>query len=216
MLFLLPVSLCRAQPKEWLEIRIDSVSVDDSQAAGRDFRIHFRIRNIADTNVSFFLETNQVMPNGSSSLSNKPFYRIWQGETLMDVSGIFDSWTRNNPPADLIMIDTIASRGEPWSRDDYDAYRRKSIRESRQRLASGESIDLTTTLRWDRERYIQHDEFEYYLDEQMPHYIEIGVNLLREEHRDHFTEAEFAELMAEPHFIRGWYISEKVFLDFGK
>lgn len=211
LVFLISVSGF-AQRKDKLEIRIDSVSTENTDNT-RNFTLHYHIRNLTSEAVSFFLETAQILPNASSSQSNKPFYRLYQEKNMLDIWGIFEPWNRPDNREYITMIDTVNTIGR--TREEFLEVRKKEIRNSRLRLEPNGTLDLTHILRWDKERYFQHDDLEYYLDEKLPHSIEIGVNLLREEFKDTFTEAEFEELMSDQTLIRGWYMSNRVPIDFG-
>lgn len=201
-----------AQQKEMLRIQIDSVNVYNRNGI-RNFTFFYRIQNLTDQPVSFYLIPGPIQPNASSSLSNRPFYRFYQEDQLIDIWGIFEPWNRPNPQGPMQIIDTTAVE-EVVSFDNFIEERRKTLRDSRHTLAPKASLTFFGTLQWDGQRYFQHDDLEYYLDENKPHFIEIGINLLREELRENFTEADFATLLADPTLIRGWYMSNRVPLDF--
>lgn len=215
VLFLLLVSCGYAQQKEKLDVRIHSLGRTASSQGGYDFSIEYHIVNRTADTLSFFLE-NQLQPNASSSLSNKPFYRIYQNNTMIDIWGIFEPWIRpdaeTNVNARMIFRDTMTPGY--WTRERYEEIKRREVRGSIQKLGPGRTLSITWRLHWDGMRYFRHDELEYYLDENLPHSIEICLNLLREEHAKYFTDEEFKAIQNDPNFIRGWYASEKVPLDF--
>lgn len=212
VLCFLCVSLVCAQQKEKLQLRIDAIDVRNQDGV-RSFTLHYSLENLTDRPLSFFLITGTILPNASSSLSNRPFYRLYQEKDLIDIWGIFEPWNRPNAESTIQMRDTTGV-DEAAAYAKFREEQKQAVRNSRHTIGPGEILRFEGTLRWDGQRYFQHDDLEYYLDEQKPHYIEIGITLLRDELEPYFTDAEFQELLHDPTQTRGFYLSNRMPLDF--
>ena len=69
-------------------------------------------------------------------------------------------------------------------------------------------------LLWRKDRYFKHDDIEFYLAENTPHYFEITVNLMKEPFRDMLTKVEYNAIMDDENFIRGVFVSNKTEINF--
>lgn len=203
--------LCPAQQLPLLQLQIDSIATDNSQKELRRFHLYFRISNLTEEPLSFFLNPRRIEANAVSSLSNTPFYRLYQKDEMIDVAGVFESWHREQ----IREVDPKIKYIER-SADEYQKRRAEDISGNIQRLDPQETRHFCATLNWDKERYFTRDVYEYYLDAKDKHYIEIAVNLLREEFKPYLSERALNDVTANDCFIRGWYLSNKVEIDFSE
>jgi len=81
-------------------------------------------------------------------------------------------------------------------------------------LKPKQKIAYTKNLIWDKKRYLKFDENEFYLDEKTPHYFELTINLMKEQFKDLLEPEEFQTIMNNPNFIKGWFISNKMEINF--
>ncbi len=211
LLFLLAVFTsfcCFAQQKELLELKIDSVITENLQKSRRQFHLYFHIKNLTGDPLSFFLNPEDLQANAVSSMSNMPFYRLYQDHNLMDISGVFDNWQREG-------VHTYTEfRG--FTDEEYRKFRSENISRNILKLEPHATKLLCVTLSWDKQRYFKEGDLEFYLDEKAKHYIEIAVNLLKEEFSDYLKKDQLEAVTTDHCFIRGWYLSNKAALDFSE
>jgi hypothetical protein len=192
-----------AQHNDVLELGIDSIVTDRSHESSRQFHIYFHIRNRTGDPLSCFLNPQRLQANAVSSMANTPFYRLYQEKELLDIAYVFDGWRRR-----AVTERHVASE---HSRD-----LAKDIFENVLHLPPYAVRQFCVTLEWDKQRYFREGDLEFYLDERASHYIEIAVNLLKEEYAGYLKESQLAALSADSCFIRGWYLSDKMPIDFGE
>jgi hypothetical protein len=89
-----------------------------------------------------------------------------------------------------------------------------SIMKSIIKLKPKESKFYSAEVIWDKKRYFKIDDNEFYLNEDMPHFIELTINLMKEEFKDKIINEEFEKIIINPNFISGWFISNKVEINF--
>ena len=58
---------------------------------------------------------------------------------------------------------------------------------------------------WNKNRYYKQDDNEYFLNEKENYFIEIFINLGKEEFKNNLTEKQFSEIMNNKNFIKDNY-----------
>lgn len=91
---------------------------------------------------------------------------------------------------------------------------KKYIIKNIQEMKPNETREYSTTFNWDKNRYFKNDVMEYYIDENEPHFFELHMNLMKEELLSNFSEEEKNEILKDKNFIKGWFTSNKVEINF--
>lgn len=201
-----------------LELKIDSVTSIDASAKQRKFTIQYHIENRTNTIVSFLLNTKSIKSNTTNSLSCSPSYRLYQENVIIDADNIFN--TINIQESIQKMITEL--RSNKGKLDEYLAAEGKKIKEQNSKniiksiikLNPNERRNYTITLDWDINRYIQYFDNEYYLDEKSTHYIDLHINLFKEELESKLLSDDFKIIKEDKTIIKGWLQSNKMEINF--
>ena len=57
-----------------IDVKIDSITSDDSNPKRRQFKIAYHIENLTNNDISFFLRPNTLIANAAASLTLFPIY----------------------------------------------------------------------------------------------------------------------------------------------
>ena len=218
-----------------IELKIDSITSTDSIPSERKFTVNYHIKNLTDKEVSFFFDSTILIPNQSASMSKHISYKLFQKEEVLNISGLFMTkklrnfstlieQTINQKEKDSIILKFMKDEiGIDMKKDieelkkDENYFLKKSnkeLLESIFKLNPYQKITFTKTLNWDKKRYYKIEEDEYYINEDMPHYLELSINLIKEGFKEQLEKKEFEKIMANPNFIKGWFTSNKMELNF--
>ena len=91
---------------------------------------------------------------------------------------------------------------------------KKTIKASIITLKPREKISYTKILYWNKTRYYKIDENEFYLDEIKPHYIEFSITLTDDDFSKNLYSKNSEALLQNLHFIKGWFTSNKLEINF--
>lgn len=221
-----------------IEIKIDTITSSDSIPDERIFTVNYHIENLTDSEISFFLNPNGMTPNARASMSKNVNFKLFQNEEIIDIDDIFttkasklyEEGMRNAKTEDeknaimtkffednlKINLDSINIEAEKHQFDEnYDKQeKQKWFSESTIKLKPKEIKHYSHQLEWFKNRYFKIDAIEYYLDEKTPHYFEISINLMKAEFKNQLTEEDFQTIMNNKNFIKEWFTSNKVEINF--
>lgn len=88
MAMLLCVSAFAQRP---VSMVLDSVNIVKSDANYRMFNVCYHLTNQSGKPITFFLNTNLLVPVVSSSMSHSPHYKLYMNGKSVDVSGVFEA-----------------------------------------------------------------------------------------------------------------------------
>lgn len=221
-----------------IAIKIDSITSFDSIPDERIFIIKYHIENLIDTEISLFLNPNGMTSNAMASMSKNVIYKLFQNNELIDIDNVFtnrvskvhneamkNAKTEEEKNALLtkffkenskINLDSLNKESEKhkFDEDYYKQQQKKWLLESTIKLKPKEIKQYSLKLEWFKNRYFKIDDIEYYLDEKIPHYFELSINLMKEEFKDQLSAEEFQKIMNNKSFIKGWFTSNKMEINF--
>lgn len=221
--------------QQTLEVKIDSIITDNSNPAERKFTINYRLSNHSDSPISFFLRPEGLISTKTGSLSNCPFYKIYEGDKFMDLGPVFERAGKGPEgsrikfhPTDEDKNSEIAKQLKyyydlpdsliaAYKKDGYLSsldFKPRKLMEDMFTLQPGETKTFRKFAYWDKDKYFLNDQNEFYLDGNSKHYIEITLILIKDHFKDRLTEEEYAAIMANEHFLKGVYVSNKAEIDF--
>lgn len=217
---------CSAQNNP-ITIKIDSItSKDSSEFQDREFTISYHIENQTANEISFFLNTNSFMPNAYSSMGFATTYKLFQNENQVDAVRIitnkrtnsFSDRNNNKSVINFIRVnhDSIQLEIKKHKMDSLYFFQKKNkaILSAIFTLKPKETKVFTQTLYWNKERYTKNEDLEYYFDEDSHYYLELELTLLKNEYRDRLTQKELEAIVNNPNFIKGYFYSNKVAMNF--
>lgn len=198
-----------------LDLKIDSISGDDRDLVERIFTIHYHLENLTDEKVRFFLETNSIVPSTGGSGTSFPFYKIYENDAFLEIGSVFSGWglTEINQEG-MVEMEKGFFRVTHQKKLD-------SIRESK-RYIQNKIITMTPrevkkfsmNFYWDRNRYYQNHDMEYYLDEKANHFLEITMVMQKAIYKNELPEAFFDEITTDVNFTEGVFTSNKIKINF--
>ena len=202
-----------------IELKIDSITNSNTDD-GRIFTLHYHITNLTQKPISFVLNTKSLIPIGTGSLNPSVYYKLYENEISIDVTGVFNDenetrFFKNKAEFDTYR-DSLMNYRKNLTPEQLLQLKKVKFLENIQELASNKTIHLTKILIWDKQRYHKNDDIEYYIEEKEKHFIELHINLMTEELLMSFTEAEKKELLKDKTLTKGWFTSNKVEIDLGE
>ncbi|RYE51937.1 MAG: hypothetical protein EOP48_17560, partial [Sphingobacteriales bacterium] len=78
-----------------LELKIDSIVADDSDAYERKFAVHYYLENLTDDKLLFFQDLNEITPSTSGSSIEVPYFKIFEENTLIE-RNVFNGWSNQS------------------------------------------------------------------------------------------------------------------------
>jgi len=202
-----------------IELKIDSITNSNTDD-GRRFTLHYHITNLTQKPISFVLNTKSLIPIGTGSLNPSVYYKLYENEISIDVTGVFNDenetrFFKNKAEFDTYR-DSLMNYRKNLTPEQLLQLKKVKFLENIQELASNKTIHLTKILIWNKQRYHKNDDIEYYIEEKEKHFIELHINLMTEELLMSFTEAEKKELLKDKVLTKGWFTSNKVEIDLGE
>jgi hypothetical protein len=214
LLFLCLNAFSQSKP---LELKVISLTEIDS-IGERTYSLDFSISNKTDKTIHFILNTENLIPIGSGSMNPSVYYKIYENENSIDVRSIFTGKrTRmyfKNETEMQKYNDSIQTAFTNRTPEMMLEESKKATLKNIQELKSGETLNYSSTFRWDKNRYFKNDVMEYYIDEKEPHFFELHINLMKEELLSKFSQEEQNEILKDKNFIKGWFTSNKVEINF--
>jgi hypothetical protein len=205
-----------------LAMIIDSIVSNDLTPNQRKFTITYHLQNLTNNPISFILNTNTIRPNATSSMSYSPAYRLYQGDEIINSVSIFNTKTAKEKFEKIKKdIDSKSVQSKNESRTNVYDYIEKRKNEMSQNILSSiiklgpkEIKEFSTTLDWDKNRYSEYFDNEYYLDEKETHYFDLSVNLMKEEFKERVSSEDFKKIIEDKSIIKGWVQSNKMEINF--
>ena len=200
-----------------LELKIISLTEIDS-ASDRTFSLDFSISNKTDKTIHFILNPEGLIPISGGSMRPNPYYKIYEKETSIDISNLFTgrkvSRTFKNEEDFKKHQDSLFEVIKNKTLEELVKENKASTIKNIQEMKPNETREYSSTFRWDKNRYFKNDVMEYYIDEKEPHFFELHINLMKEELLSKFSEEEKNEILKDKNFIKGWFTSNKVEINF--
>ena len=200
-----------------VEIKINSLKAINEENT-RSFILTYTISNLTDKTINFILNPNSIIPIGAGSLNPSVYYKIYENESSIDVSGVFSiGGQRKSFKDDKEMekySDSIVNLFKNKTLEILEKERKERISNNIQELKPKEEKHYEAVLNWDKKRYFRNDVMEYYISETAKHYFELHINLMQDELLSTFTKVEKTELLKEKNIVTGWFSSQKVEIDF--
>lgn len=213
---LFPISLF-SQTKP-LSFELDAITHADSTASERIYTLEYHITNKSDKAVSFVLDAEKLIPINGGSQSHKMYFKIFENEKEVDMDHIFDNKFKREMIFSKRYEDKTQEEIEKISHEESMEYFRKQISESIMssiiRLKPNEIKKFKAKLYWNRERYRKQGDIEYYINETGPYFIELSFNLMTDEFENKLSPEEFQTIRSDQSFIKGWYTSNKMEINF--
>jgi hypothetical protein len=205
-----------------IQIVIDSIIYTDlNEQKSREFSIFYTIKNNSNNKVSFFLNTKSIFPSVESSLRYSPTYTLFQNDKEVQLSKIFtrkiatSNGLDSNNTIDEILNkskDSLLIELEKYRKDSmyYQNKKNKALMQSVFNLHPNESKQYNQKLYWNKNRYIQNQDLEYYFNEQDLYFLRIELTLMKKEFSNILTPQQLELVLENPNFISGNYYSNKL------
>ncbi len=214
IIFFLLISITVLGQSKPIELKIDSLTSSNTDDGRRKFTLQYHITNLSDKSVSFVLNTNSLIPIGAGSLNPAVYYKLYENESSVDVSGIFTTTKGTRYFKDEAEYkrfeDSMTIALKNRTPEDKAQKRKALFLNNIQTLKANETKHFTEELIWDKKRYHRNDVIEYYIQENEKHFFELHINLMAEELMMNFTEEEKKELLKDKALTKGWFTSNKV------
>lgn len=105
-----------------LELRIDSIKTEDA-AKERKYTIVYHLTNLTDKKLSFFQKPENLISNNGGSMSNCPYYKIYEGDKFLNLGTVFNRPDKSNPHPNRIEINskdkTKNAEAMKWLRENF-------------------------------------------------------------------------------------------------
>lgn len=234
LLLIISASFLQAQT---LKLKINSIVFKDSIPEEREFIINYEIENLSTEKVSFFLNPKEITSNDYGSMSNKPSYKIFQGEEQINPGEVLNSYRnlgglgfeenlknlKGNPEElkkylkERLNMDLDSMRAD-FKKPESEKFKRqnKILMKDVFQLNPKETKLISKTLYWDKKRYYLNGQNEFYLDEKTKHFIVLTMILLKSEFKTKLTETQFNNIMSDKNFLNTVIVSNKMEINFSE
>lgn len=210
-----------SQEKE-LKIELAPIKSYDSTATERVFWVEYTIENISDKEIAFFLLEDQFFSTQASALQPIVSYSVFQNNKLFEVGSIFTSYRKYfNSQADFELYQKqnqqkINEEIENAKTDSTYFLKKSSaeLMKSIKTLKPKEKLTQNKVLFWNKKRYFKQHDLEYYLNEDNLYHFQLNFVVLKEEYKAKLTPQDFIKIENNPNFIKGWFTSNKVEINF--
>lgn len=203
-----------------VEIKIDTLTTSTDLYKERSFKLKYTIINRTDKTIYFILNPNALIPIGGGSLNPSVYYKVYEKESSIDANRILSIKTDSKNFKTQREVekhqDSIRQAFENKSLETIEKERKERLGNNIQELKPNEKKQYQATLLWYKERYFRNDAIEYYISETDKHYFELHINLMKEELISGWSETDKQELLKKKNFVKGWYTSNKVEIDFSE
>lgn len=206
--------ICLSANAQKLDLKIDSIAVNDDDVAERVFVVHYHLENLTNENLRFFLDTTTIVPSTGGSGTNFPFYKMYENDTFLEIGNVFSGSNRSEFNFEEMNVDSLIATFQ--KKIESMQSQKQSILDKMITMTPREIKKFSIDFYWNRNRYYQNQDTEYYLEEKAQHFIEITAVLQKNSYKKVLPEAFFSEITADPYFIEGVFTSNKYQLDFGK
>jgi hypothetical protein len=220
-----------------LKLKINSIVFRDSISEEREFTINYEIENTSTDKVSFFLNTNGITSSETGSMSNKPFYKIFQGEEQINLGTVFNLYRNLGGSGFEENLKNLKGHDEELKKylkerlnmnidsmlAEFNKPESEKLKNQNEilmkdlfQLNSRETKSISKVLYWDKKRYYLNGQNEFYLDEKTKHYLELTLILLKSEFKTKLTETQFNTIMSDKNFLNAVIVSNKMEINFSE
>jgi hypothetical protein len=203
-----------------IEIKIDSLSILNSNETERKFVLHYHLTNLNNKPITFILDPKEVIPIGAGSLRPNVYYKLYENDTAIEANGILTGNSNIRyfkSEADYTRyIDSVDTYIKSRTPEQLSQIKKEGFLEHIQNMEANQTKHFRSILVWDKRRYHRNDVIEYYIEEKEKHFIELHINLMTEELLMSFSEAEKKELLKDKTLTKGWFTSNKMEIDLGE
>ena len=229
ILFILYSSLSFGQKP--LEIIIDSITSYDSIANIRKFTVNYHIQNTSDKEVKFIncsypmtnfypdvnkLKVYSVIVENDKyirlNILNKNIRQMQHLDSLDNAESaearakIMLAYIKNRPRDTIKMKEEVARRRKindfEYVKSAIHTFQPKEVR------------TFTETFYWNKRRYFKVDDLEYYIDEKEPYYLELSMVFYKKDFQYFFPEEDYKKMKDNPNFLEGYYVSNRMEINF--
>lgn len=223
-----------------IDVKINAITQDDSDAKTRVYNINYQIENKTNNPVSFFLTPNTLIANAASSMTLFTVYKIYINGILTPLDGPFfekegiDWITKlrgikdyTTPEAKEIIRNTVEefkaknklivdnyTKNGGKSIDENWILANQQLLESKITLKPKETRIFTIETNWNKDRYFKQDDLEYYLDEKDNYEFEITLSLQKDNFKSKLSINEYQKIEKDTNFIQGNFVSNKIEINF--
>lgn len=220
-----------------LKLKINSIVFKDSIPEEREFIVNYEIENLSSEKVSFFFNPNEITSSETGSMSNKPFYKIFQGEEQINPGEVLNPYRNlgglgfeenlknlKENPEELkkylkerlnMNIDSMLAE---FNKPENEKLKNQTeiLMKDLFQLNPRETKSISKVLYWDKKRYYLNGQNEFYLDEKTKHYLELTLILLKSEFKNKLTETQFNTIMSDKNFLNAVIVSNKMEINFSE
>ena len=154
-----------------------------------------------------------------------PTYTLFQNDKEVQLSKIFtrkittpNGLDSNNTIDEILnkSKDSVLIELEKYRKDSmyYQNNKNKALMPSVFYLDPNESKQYNQKLYWNKNRYIQNQDLEYYFNEQDHYFLRIELTLMKKEFSNILTPQQLELILENPNFISGNYYSNKFEINF--
>lgn len=220
-----------------LKFEIDSVNVNKTNIKSHRYTIFYKAINLTNKPLTFFLLPNSMIANAASSMTLFPIYRIYQNDVLTELDGPF----YENYPGELTeedlsetkqlsakqindliekqtrrinLILEMYKKNGGTSTDLEWIIQNDRLRSSKMVLMPNEIRSLNIKTSWNKKRYFNQDNLEYYLNKNDKYEIELTFDLKRDLWKNTISDKEFKEIQSNKSIIQGVFKTNKIAIEF--
>lgn len=190
-----------------LELKIETIEVDDSDDHERTFTVRYVIENLTEETVLFFQDLDGIVPSTAGATGCKPYFKVFEEEILIE-RNVFNGWRKIAP-----------NKREAPLNDSQKAFLKenpKSILAHLESINPKEKRIFEQIFYWDRKRYYFAHDIEYYLDEKTNYFFEITMVMVKERYKNDMPEELYKQIASDNRYVIGAFTSNKYPIDFGK
>ncbi|MCZ8228970.1 hypothetical protein [Flavobacterium sp.] len=221
-----------------LQIKINTITTDNSDKNHRKFNIEYTLENTSDKEIAFFFTPNHFNSAHRGSLQTAMLFKIFQNDTLIPADGMLSNSKNDYSKLSNVLdveerikvLDKMKADELNITLDSLRSYRKritsdpdffqkessKKLMSSIIRLPSKSHKTYHQILYWNKKRYFKTDDNEYYLGETSPFFIELCLVALKEELSFKLSPEDFKTIKNNPSFIKGYFTSNKTLIDLSK
>ena len=210
-------ALSQARP---IELKIDTIKTLNTEDNHRKFTIQYHLTNLTDKPIAFVLDTVSIIPIGGGSLRPNPYYKLYENNSSIEFSGILTGkqkkLTFTSEKEFKTYRDSLIKHFNNKTPEEQAQLKRANFINNIQKMKPHETKNFTAILLWNKQRYHKNDVYEYYIQENEQHFLELHINLMKEELLLNFSEEERKEILKDLNITKGWFTSNKIAIDFGE
>lgn len=194
-----------------LELKIDDISIDDSDALERKFIVHYHLENLTNQHLLFFQDLDGMVPSTGGAMTPMPYFKLFEEDALIE-QNIFTGWRKEDTQNTSKPKQAALNEKQITFLKDNP----NSILGKLQAIEPGEKQFFSQAFYWDRKRYHLAHDIEYYLDENTKYFMEITMVMLKQQYEKQLPEELYKQIAEDNRYVVGSFTSNKHAIDFGK